>query len=153
MPNLVKTGLLMAALTVFFLVAGQLLAGLSGMFIAFLLALAMNFAAYRYSDKMALVMSRAQEVCEEEAPDLHHMITFLASRAEMPKPKLYMMHDRTPNAFATGRDAEHAAVAVTSGLVQLLDRDELEGVLAHELAHIKNGDILISSIAAVLAGD
>ncbi|MBU4263956.1 MAG: zinc metalloprotease HtpX, partial [Proteobacteria bacterium] len=99
-----------------------------------------------------LAMSRAREVSEAEAPDLHQMVSYLADRAGLPKPRVYIINDHTPNAFATGRNPEHAAVAVTSGLMQLLSRDELEGVLAHELGHVKNRDILISSIAAVMAG-
>jgi heat shock protein HtpX len=152
MTSMIKTGILMAALTGVFLVAGQALGGQSGMTFALVMALAMNFFAYWFSDKMALAMSRAREVSENEAPDLHHMVNYLADRAQLPKPRVYIINDHTPNAFATGRNPQHAAVAVTSGLMQLLSRDELEGVLAHELAHIKNRDILISSIAAVMAG-
>jgi heat shock protein HtpX len=152
MTSMIKTGILMAALTGVFLVAGQALGGQSGMTFALVMALAMNFFAYWFSDKMALAMSRAREVSENEAPDLHHMVNDLAGRAQLPKPRVYIINDHTPNAFATGRNPQHAAVAVTSGLMQLLSRDELEGVLAHELAHIKNRDILISSIAAVMAG-
>lgn len=152
MTSMFKTGILMAALTGVFLVAGQAMGGQSGMTFALVMAVAMNFFAYWFSDKMALAMSRAREVSANEAPDLHHMVQFLASRAELPKPRVYIINDHTPNAFATGRNPQHAAVAVTSGLMQLLSRDELEGVLAHELAHIKNRDILISSIAAVMAG-
>ena len=152
MTSMIKTGLLMAVLTAVFLVAGQALGGQSGMTFALMMALGMNFFAYWYSDKMALAMSRAKEVSEAQEPDLHQMVHFLSSRAELPKPRVYVIHDHTPNAFATGRNPEHAAVAVTTGLMQLLSRDELEGVIAHELAHIKNRDILISSIAAVMAG-
>ncbi|MCJ7604347.1 MAG: zinc metalloprotease HtpX [Desulfobulbaceae bacterium] len=152
MTSMIKTGILMAALTGLFLVAGQALGGRSGMTFALVMALAMNFFAYWFSDKMALAMSRAREASEHEAPDLHHMVNYLAGRAQLPKPRVYIINDHTPNAFATGRNPQHAAVAVTSGLMQLLSRDELEGVLAHELAHIKNRDILISSIAAVMAG-
>lgn len=152
MTSMIKTGILMAALTGLFLVAGQALGGRSGMTFALVMALAMNFFAYWFSDKMALAMSRAREVSEQEESDLHHIVNYLASRAQLPKPRVYIINDHTPNAFATGRNPQHAAVAVTSGLMQLLSRDELEGVLAHELAHIKNRDILISSIAAVMAG-
>lgn len=150
--NMIKTGMLMAALTAIFLVAGQVMGGQSGMFIAVILALGMNFFAYWYSDKMALKMSRAREVSPQEAPDLHSMVASLADRASLPKPRVYIIDNQTPNAFATGRNPDHAAVAVTTGIMQILDRDELEGVLAHEMAHIKNRDILISSIAAVIAG-
>jgi len=149
---MIKTGILMAVLTGLFLVAGQALGGRSGMTFALVMALSMNFFAYWFSDKMALAMSRAREVSEQEAPDLHQMVSYLADRAQLPKPRVYIINDHTPNAFATGRNPQHAAVAVTSGLLQLLSRDELEGVLAHELGHVKNRDILISSIAAVMAG-
>jgi len=152
MTSMIKTGILMAALTGLFLVAGQALGGQSGMTFALVMALGMNFFAYWFSDKMALAMSRAREVGEQEAPELHQMVNYLAGRAQLPKPRVYIINDHAPNAFATGRNPPHAAVAVTSGLMQILSRDELEGVLAHELAHIKNRDILISSIAAVMAG-
>lgn len=149
---MIKTGLLMAALTAVFMVAGGALGGTNGMVFALLMALGMNFFAYWYSDKMALKMSGAQEVSATEAPDLHRMIASLASRAKLPKPRVYLIHQNTPNAFATGRNPDHAAVAVTTGLMGILKQDELEGVLAHELAHIQNRDILISSIAATMAG-
>ncbi|MEW6520189.1 MAG: zinc metalloprotease HtpX [Thermodesulfobacteriota bacterium] len=152
MTSMMKTGILMAALTGLFLVAGQAMGGRGGMSFALVMALSMNFFAYWFSDRMALAMSRAREVSEQEAPDLHRMVHYLAGRAGLPKPRVYIIDDHTPNAFATGRNPAHAAVAVTSGLLQLLSRDELEGVLAHELGHIKNRDILISSIAAVMAG-
>jgi heat shock protein HtpX len=147
-----KTFILMAGLTGLFLVAGQAMGGQTGMAFALIMALAMNFFAYWFSDKMALAMSRAREVSVQDAPDLHGLVASLASRAGLPKPRVYIIPGETPNAFATGRNPEHAAVAVTQGLLRLLNRDELEGVLAHELAHIKNRDILISSIAAVMAG-
>lgn len=150
--NTLKTFMLMAALTALFLVGGQLLGGQQGMIIALGLALALNFFAYWNSDKMALAMNKARMVSPEEAPDLHRVVEKLAGRAGLPKPKVYIVNNHTPNAFATGRNPEHAAVAVTTGLLQLMDRDELEGVLAHELGHVKNRDILISSIAAVMAG-
>ncbi|MCF8056415.1 MAG: zinc metalloprotease HtpX [Desulfocapsa sp.] len=152
MTNIIKTGLLMAALTAVFMVAGQALGGSGGMFFALILALGMNFFAYWFSDKAALKMSGAREVSQADSPDLHQMVTVLASRAGLPKPRVYMIHQDTPNAFATGRNPDHAAVAVTTGLLQILNNDELEGVLAHELGHIKNRDILISSIAATMAG-
>ncbi len=144
--------MLMAAMTALFLVGGQLMAGQQGMIIALVLALALNFFAYWNSDKMALAMNRARMVSPEEAPELHRVVDDLAARAGLPKPKVYVVNNQTPNAFATGRNPDHAAVAVTTGLLQLMDRRELEGVLAHELGHIKNRDILISSIAAVMAG-
>ncbi|MHB1349989.1 MAG: zinc metalloprotease HtpX [Desulfobulbaceae bacterium] len=150
--NSAKVFLFMAALSGLFMVSGQAFGGQSGMITALVMAIAMNFFAYWFSDKLALKMSRAREVNDAEAPALHAMIASLAGRAGLPKPRVYIIHGDTPNAFATGRDPEHAAVAVTEGLLSLLNRDELEGVLAHELAHIKNRDILISSIAAVMAG-
>ena len=147
-----KTFMLMAALTALFLVGGQLLGGQQGMIIALLLALGLNFFAYWNSDKMALAMNKARMVTPEEAPELHQIVDKLSARAEIPKPKVYVVNNQTPNAFATGRNPEHAAVAVTTGLLQLMDRTELEGVIGHELGHIKNRDILISSIASVMAG-
>jgi heat shock protein HtpX len=152
MMNMTKTFLLMAVLTALFMVAGQAMGGRQGMMIALLIALGLNFFAYWNSDSLALAMNRAREVSVEEAHDLHALIATLAARAGLPMPRVYVVDDPTPNAFATGRDPEHAAVAVTTGLLQALDRHELEGVVAHELAHIKNRDILISSIAAVMAG-
>ena len=152
MMNTMKTFLLMAALTALFMFVGQALGGRSGMMMAFFMALAMNFFAYWNSDKMALAMNGAREVAEHEAPELHALVAQLARQAEIPKPKVYVVQNATPNAFATGRNPDHAAVAVTTGIMQALNRDELSGVIAHELAHIKNRDILISSIAAVMAG-
>ncbi len=152
MNSMIKTFILMAALTALFMVAGQAMGGQSGMTIALFFALAMNFFAYWFSDKMALTMSRAREVSQAEAPQLHAMVASLSQRAGLPKPRVYIIPGETPNAFATGRNPEHSAVAVTEGLLRLLSADEIEGVLAHELGHIKNRDILISSIAAVMAG-
>ena len=152
MGNTFKTFILMAALTALFMFGGQALGGQSGMALALVLALGMNFFAYWYSDKLALTMSRAQEVSYDQAPQLHDMVEKLARNVSLPKPRVYIMPGPTPNAFATGRNPEHAAVAVTEGLLELLERDELEGVIGHELGHIKNRDILISSIAAVMAG-
>ncbi len=151
MQNL-KTVLLLGILTGLFLVVGKLLGGQAGMIIAFFFAMAMNFFAYWFSDKMALKMYNAQEIPYEEAPWLHDMIEELARKAGIPKPKVYLAPIDIPNAFATGRDPEHAAVAVTSGILQILTPEELKGVLAHEIAHIKNRDILISSIAATIGG-
>ena len=150
--NTVKTFILMAALTALFMVGGQALAGQQGMMIALVMALGLNFFAYWNSDKMALAMNKAREVSEAEAPDLHRLVANLAARAGIPKPRIYIVDNPTPNAFATGRNPEHAAVALTTGIMQVLNREELEGVLGHELGHIKNRDILISSIAAVMAG-
>ncbi len=152
MTSMIKTGLLMAALTAVFMVAGQTLGGSNGMILALMMALGMNFFAYWFSDSMALKMSGAQEVSEAEAPALHQMVATLATRANLPKPRVYIIHKDTPNAFATGRNPSHAAVAITTGLQRILKPDELEGVLAHELGHIKNRDILISSVAATMAG-
>jgi len=150
--NTFKTFILMAALTALFMIGGQALAGQQGMVIALVLALGLNFFAYWNSDKMALAMNKARQVSEQDAPELHTIVNNLAQRAGIPKPKVYIVENPTPNAFATGRNPQHAAVAVTSGIMQLLNRQELEGVLAHELGHIRNRDILISSIAAVMAG-
>lgn len=152
MINMAKVFILMAALTGLFMMAGEALGGQSGMIIALLVALGINFFAYWFSDRMALSMSRAKEVSVAEAPDLHVLIDSLAQRAGLPKPRVYIIPVHTPNAFATGRNSQHSAIAVTEGLLRVLKREELEGVLAHELAHIRNRDILISSIAAVMAG-
>ncbi len=148
----IKTVLLLGVLTGLFLVVGKILGGQTGMVIAFIMAMAMNFFAYWFSDKMALAMYGAKEIPYEEAPWLHDMVEELARNAGIPKPKIYLAPIDIPNAFATGRNPEHAAVAVTSGILNILSPEELKGVLAHELAHIKNRDILISSIAATIGG-
>jgi heat shock protein HtpX len=150
--NTVKTFILMAALTALFMVGGQALAGQQGMTFALLMALGLNFFSYWFSDKLALATNGARQVSTEEAPELHRLVEDLAGRAGLPKPRVYLVSNPTPNAFATGRNPRHAAVAVTSGLLELLDRQELAGVLSHELGHVKNRDILIGSVAAVLAG-
>ncbi len=152
MTSMIKTGVLMAALTAVFMVAGQALGGNNGMIIALVIAFGMNFFAYWFSDKAVLKMSGAREATAAEAPELFGMVASLAKRADLPMPRVYIMHQDTPNAFATGRNPDHAAVAVTTGLLNILKPHELEGVLAHELAHIKNRDILISTIAATMAG-
>ncbi|OAG28019.1 zinc metalloprotease HtpX [Thermodesulfatator autotrophicus] len=152
MYNTLKTFILLAALTALFVICGQLLGGKTGAIIALILAGAMNFFAYWYSDKLVLKMTGAREVSPAEAPELHNMVAKLAAQAGIPKPRVFIMDTETPNAFATGRNPEKGVVAVTRGIMQILNRDELEGVLAHEIAHIKNRDILISSIAAVIAG-
>jgi heat shock protein HtpX len=131
---------------------GQLLGGNQGMVIAFIFAGAMNFASYWYSDKIVLKMYQAREVTPESAHEIYSIVGGLCQRAKLPVPKIYIIPQDTPNAFATGRNPEHAVVAVTSGLLKLLDRQEIAGVLAHELAHVKNRDILIGSIAATMAG-
>lgn len=151
MYNGFRTAALMAALIVLFALIGQALAGQSGMFIALGLALAMNFASYWFSDRIVLSMYRAREVSASEAPELYEMIDRLRQRAGLPMPKVYVIPSDQPNAFATGRNPEHSAVAVTNGIVRLLSREELEGVIAHELAHIKHRDILTSSVAATIA--
>jgi len=126
--------------------------GQNGVVIAFLFAMAMNFGSYWFSDKIVLRMYHAQPVSESEAPELYRMVKDLALRASMPMPRVYIIPEETPNAFATGRNEQHAVVAVTEGLLRILSRDELEGVLSHEMTHIRNRDILIGSIAATLAG-
>jgi heat shock protein HtpX len=147
-----KTTALLALLTGLFVVIGGALGGQVGMVIALVFAVAMNMGAWWFSDTLALRMSGAQEVSPEEAPDLHHMVETLSLRAGIPKPRVYIIESETPNAFATGRSPAHGAVAVTTGIARLLTRDELAGVVAHELAHIKHRDTLISSVAASIAG-
>lgn len=149
--NTLKTGLLMVALFAIFMGVGALF-GRNGLMIGFAFALATNFFAYWFSDKMALAMAGAQEVNQSQAPELYRMIGGIAQRAGLPMPRVYVIPSAQPNAFATGRDPNHAAVAVTEGILQALRPDELEGVLAHEMAHVKNRDILISSVAATIAG-
>ncbi|MFQ5892902.1 MAG: zinc metalloprotease HtpX [Nitrospinota bacterium] len=148
----VKTGLLLAALTALIMLIGDWLGGSQGLVIAFVFAVVMNVGAYWYSDKLVLRMYKAQEVSEAQAPSLFGTVRRLTQRAGLPMPKLYIIPQPTPNAFATGRNPQNAAVAVTEGLVGLMGQEELEGVIAHELAHIRNRDILISTIAATLAG-
>jgi heat shock protein HtpX len=152
MSNVFKTALLLAVLTAMLVVLGGAIGGRQGMFIAFILALVMNFASYWWSDKVVLAMYRAQPIAEAQAPGLYSMVRRLASKAGAPMPRVYLIPSDQPNAFATGRNPEHAVVAVTEGIMRILDDDELEGVLAHELAHVVNRDILISTIAATLAG-
>jgi heat shock protein HtpX len=152
MSNIFKTGLLLAVLTAMLVVIGGAIGGQHGMIIAFVLALGMNFFSYWFSDKMVLAMYGARPIEEAQAPALYAMVRRLATRAQIPMPRVYMMESDTPNAFATGRNPEHAAIAVTEGIMRILDQDELEGVLAHELSHVKNRDVLISTIAATLAG-
>ncbi|MBZ4660111.1 MAG: htpX [Desulfacinum sp.] len=152
MGNRFRTTLLLAALTVLIVWIGRLLGGPQGMAIALVFAVVMNFGSYWFSDKIVLAMYRAQPVDEREAPELYNMVRELAASAGLPMPKVYIIPSETPNAFATGRNPEHAVVAVTEGLLRLLSAHEVRGVLAHELAHIKNRDILIGTIAASLAG-
>ncbi|MFH1263236.1 MAG: zinc metalloprotease HtpX [Pseudomonadota bacterium] len=150
--NMLKTTFLMALLTVLFVFAGQALGGQQGMVMAFGLAIVMNFFSYWFSDKIVLAMYHAQPVTEGEAPELHSIVRNLATRAGIPMPKVYILPVETPNAFATGRNPSHAAVAVTQGLLKIMNRDELTGVLGHELCHVLHRDILISTIAATFAG-
>lgn len=152
MSNMFKTAILLGLLTAMLVLIGGAMGGQQGMAIAFVLALAMNFASYWFSDKIVLAMYRARPVDEAAAPGLHAIVRRLATRAGIPMPRVYLIPVDTPNAFATGRNPEHAAVAVTEGIMRVLSEDELEGVLAHELAHVKNRDVLISTIAATLAG-
>lgn len=152
MKNTFKTFILLAGMTALLLGIGGAIGGRNGLTIALIFAGIMNFVGYWFSDKIALSMSGAKPVSEAEAPDLYRMVRELCMRAELPLPRLYVIPSQTPNAFATGRDPQHAAVAVTSGITNILSRDELEGVISHELAHVKNRDILISSVAAVIAG-
>ncbi|HSB68786.1 MAG TPA: zinc metalloprotease HtpX [Candidatus Methylomirabilis sp.] len=152
MSNTLKTTALLAALTVLFILLGNVLGGEQGMVVAFVFAGLMNFASYWWSDKIVLWMYGAREVSEAEAPAFHALVRRLAQRAGLPMPRVYIIPTDTPNAFATGRNPEHAAVAATEGILRLLTTDELEGVMAHELGHVRNRDILISTVAATLAG-
>lgn len=147
-----RTALLLAAMTGLFLAVGWLIGGQTGMMIAFGIACAMNLFAYWNADKLVLRMYGAREVDAATAPEFHQIVAGLASRAGLPNPKVYIIDNPQPNAFATGRNPEHAAVAATTGLLRLLDRDEIAGVMAHELAHVKNRDSLIMTMTAVLAG-
>lgn len=150
--NGIKTTILLATLTGILVAIGGMLGGQQGMVIALVFAGVMNFFSYWFSDKIVLKMYGAHEVDERQAPDLYAMVRELAERARMPMPRLYIIPQEQPNAFATGRNPSHAAVAVTQGIMRLLPRDELRGVLAHELGHVMNRDILISSVAATIAG-
>lgn len=152
MGNTFKTVFLLGTLTGLLVVFGNYFGGTQGMMIAFLFALLMNFGAYWFSDKIVLSMYRARQVTEAEAPELVGLVRSLSQRARLPMPKVWIVPSPAPNAFATGRNPEHAAVAVTEGLLQIMNRDQLEGVLAHELGHITNRDTLISAVAATLAG-
>ncbi|HXV23938.1 MAG TPA: zinc metalloprotease HtpX [Alphaproteobacteria bacterium] len=150
--NTFRTGLLLAALTGLFLGLGWLIGGAAGMTIAFALALAMNFFAYWNADRMVLAMYRAHPVDRGTAPGLHAIVEELAARVEMPMPRVYLIESEQPNAFATGRTPQNAAIAVTTGLLRTLSREELTGVLAHELAHVRNRDTLTMTVAATIAG-
>ena len=150
--NTLRTAILLGALTGLLMLIGGYFGGKQGIVIAFIFAMAMNFGSYWFSDKIVLSMYRAREISEGEAPELYSIVKNLALRAGLPMPRVYIVPGDTPNAFATGRNERHAVVAVTEGILRILNRDELEGVLAHELTHIKNKDMLIGSIAATLAG-
>lgn len=150
--NALKTTVLLAGLTALVLLIGQRLGGARGLAFAGFFVVVMNFVSYWFSDRIALAMHGAQELPRHQAPWLHEMVERLSARAGMPKPRVYLMPTHTPNAFATGRSPRHAAVAVTTGLMDILDRRELEGVIAHELGHVRNRDTLIGTVAATLAG-
>jgi heat shock protein HtpX len=150
--NSLKTVFLLGALTGLLMLIGGYFGGQTGMIIAFVFAMIMNFGSYWFSDKIVLRMYNAQEVTENQAPEFYRLVKDLAMKASMPMPKVYIIPQDTPNAFATGRNENHAVVAATEGILRMLNRDELEGVMAHELTHIKNKDMLIGSIAATIAG-
>jgi heat shock protein HtpX len=150
--NQLKTGILMILLTALLILVGDWVGGRQGMIITFAFAAAINFVSYWYSDRIVLAMYRAQPVAESEAPWLYRIVRDLTTRAQVPMPKVYLIPQEAPNAFATGRNPEHAAVAVTAGITRILDERELRAVLAHELGHVRNRDILISTLAATIAG-
>ena len=152
MFNWVKTAMLMAAITALFVVIGGVIGGSKGMMLALIIALGMNFFSYWFSDKMVLRMYNAQEVDETTAPQFYRMVRELAARAQLPMPRVYLINEDAPNAFATGRNPEHAAVAATTGILRVLSQRDMRGVMAHELAHVKHRDILISTISATMAG-
>jgi heat shock protein HtpX len=150
--KVLRTGAILILLSVLLVIAGGAIGGRNGMTIALIFAVVMNFASYFFSDKIALASSGAQPVSREQLPRLYNVMERLAAKANIPVPKLYVVPDVAPNAFATGRNPQHASVAVTQGLLQIMNDDELEGVIAHELSHVRNYDILTSSIAATVAG-
>lgn len=150
--NMFKTVALLTAMTVLLLFIGQTLGGTGGLVMALVLALGMNFFSYWFSDKIALKMAGAKEVSAFDAPDLHNIVQELAHQARIPRPRVYVIETDSPNAFATGRDPAHAAVAVTTGLTNILDYQELRGVIAHELGHVRNRDTLIMTVTATIAG-
>lgn len=152
MLNRLKTVALLASLTGLFLAVGQMIGGTVGLAIGVVLALALNFGAYWFSDRIVLRMYKAREIGPDESPDLYLMVRTLAGRAEIPMPRVYIIPETAPNAFATGRNPKHAAVAVTNGLLAMLSEDELFGVLAHEIGHIKNRDTLVMTVAGAIAG-
>ena len=150
--NTIKTVFLLGALTGLLILIGGYFGGRQGMMIAFVFAVVMNFGSYWFSDKIVLRMYSASEVSESDAPELYAAVRNLSVKAGLPMPRVFIIPDETPNAFATGRNEKHAVVAVTQGILRILNREELEGVIAHELSHIKDRDILIGSIAATIAG-
>jgi len=150
--NVFKTGFLLASLTVLLVFLGQLLGGTQGASTMFGIALLMNLVSYWFSDKIVLAMYRAKPLSESDAPQVYRVVREIASRDQIPMPKLYLIPTETPNAFATGRSPKHASVAVTAGILKLMSEEELKGVLAHELSHVKNRDTLVMTIAAALAG-
>jgi heat shock protein HtpX len=150
--NQAKTFILMVVLTIILVALGGLVGGQSGAYIAFFVALVMNLVSYWWSDKIVLKMYNAQEVSEAQAPELYSLVSSLSQKASIPMPRVYIIDDESPNAFATGRNPAHGVVAVTTGIMRILSRNELEGVLAHELSHIKHRDILVQTVAATLAG-
>ena len=152
MGSRIRTLTLMTVLTVLIMWVGQMIGGTGGMIIALLFAGGINFFSYYYSDKMVLKMYRAQPVTRQDAPDLYSLVESLAAKADLPMPTLYIIPQQSPNAFATGRNPQNAVVAVTEGLLRYMNRDELAGVIAHELGHVKNRDMLIQTIAATMAG-
>jgi heat shock protein HtpX len=152
MGNNIKTAFLLTAMTVFLVLVGQALGGRNGAVMAFCIAAAMNFISYFFSDKLAIMSSGAKPVTREELPRVYQIVERLCGKTGLPMPKIFVIPTGSPNAFATGRNPKHASVAVTAGILDLLNDDELEGVLAHELGHVRNRDILISSIAATFAG-
>jgi heat shock protein HtpX len=152
MFNILKTAILMAAITALFMVIGRYIGGEQGMVIALVVALGMNFFSYWFSDKLVLRMYNAQQVDETSAPQFYRMVADLAQRGGLPMPKVFLIQEDAPNAFATGRNPANAAVAATTGLLRMLNERELRGVMAHELAHVKHRDILISTISATMAG-
>ncbi|MFQ5867451.1 MAG: zinc metalloprotease HtpX [bacterium] len=152
MLNQMKTFILMLALTLVLIWVGNLVGGRQGMIFAFIIAAGMNFISYWYSDKIVLAMYRAQPLTEDDMPQLYRHVSVLTQKSGLPMPKLYLIPHPAPNAFATGRNPQHAAVAVTEGILRVLDEEELAGVIGHELAHVRNRDILIQTVAATIAG-
>ena len=152
MFNLVKTAVLMAAITALFMAVGAMIGGQTGMLIALLVAVGMNFFSYWFSDTMVLKMYKAREVDASSAPQFYRMVQELAAKADLPMPRVYLIEEDAPNAFATGRNPANAAVAATTGILRALSERELRGVMAHELAHVKHRDILISTVSATMAG-